>query len=172
MKTWIKLLPVLAAWPVFAANPNYDPATGRLDLPEVDIGTQTYSSVVLRLGADGRYELLSFAAPVTAGVAESGQTLHLAVGQYLEVSLGANPTTGYAWQFDAQSIAVLTQQGDPLYVPDNTGTAEQPVTGGGGVETWKFKAVQVGTGTLRLDYRRSWETGDPLSSVQYTVVVE
>jgi inhibitor of cysteine peptidase len=172
MRTSIVMLSAcmaLAAWPAGAVNPSYDAATGRLDLPVVDIGSQTFSSVVLHLGTDGRYELVSFVAPLAVGAAESGQTLRLKVGQYLEVGLASNPSTGYAWQFDAQSIAVLSQQGDPVYVAD---ASEPPVTGSGGTETWKFKALQAGTGTLRLDYRRSWETGDPLTSVQYVVVVE
>lgn len=168
MKNWIMTLLVVAISPAHAANPSYDAATGRLDLPEVDIGAQTFSKAVLHLGADGRYELLSIVAPQSVGVAENGQTLHLSVGQYLEVRLAANYSTGFAWQFDPQSIAILSQQGEPNYVPDS----DLPIAGGGGVETWKFKALQAGTGTLRLDYRRSWEAGDPAATVQYQIVVE
>lgn len=168
MKTWTMLLLAAAIGHAYAANPSYDAATGRLDLPEVDIGAQTFSKVVLHLGVDGRYELLSFVSPQSVSAAENGQTVQLSVGQYLEVKLAANYSTGFAWQFDPQSIAILSQQGEPTYVSDS----DLPISGGGGVVTWKFKAVQAGAGTLRLDYRRSWEAGDPAATVLYPIIVE
>ncbi|MBS4097121.1 MAG: protease inhibitor I42 family protein [Sulfuricella sp.] len=168
MNRWTWLMLCCAALPVAAETPSFDAATGRLTLPEVLIGDQSYSNGVLLLSADGRYSVLSLTPGVTVSDTDNGRALELAMGQILTVKLKANPTTGYDWQFNDQSISVLSRQGDAAYVADST-----TLIGSGGVKSWKFKAVVAGSGTLRFEYLRSWETGvAPIQVVQFPVTVK
>jgi len=89
------------------------------------------------------------------------------VGEELVVELPSNPTTGYAW-IVAES-GPLTQVGEAEY----TSEATPDVVGAGGTETFTFEATEVGSGTLKLEYRRSWETGVAAEDVwSVTVTVD
>lgn len=148
--------------PSYAATPSYDPVTGRLNLPEVLINDHSYSNIVLALGPDGRYQLLSSTSPVPLTDADNGQSIELVQGQFLEIKLASNPTTGYSWTFNSQSIDLVELQGNSSFVLDSDCGGR---VGCGGSETGKFKAVKQGTGTLRLEYRRPWETTAPPAQV-------
>ena len=98
---------------------------------------------------------------------DDGRTVQLAPGQVVMVSLKANHTTGYQWVLADSAHAVLAREGDPTYDVDSTGAV-----GAGGFETWRFRAVQAGTGTIALQYRRLWEPRKPPeTTVRYTVEV-
>jgi inhibitor of cysteine peptidase len=164
MKTAVvSLACALAALPALAGSPSYDPGTRRLSLPGMLIGEQPYSQAVLQLGADGRYELLTLTAPVTAGAIDQGRTLALALGQFLVISLDSNPTTGFTWVFNDASTPVVTRQGEPRFVTAASST--EPVTGAGGSQIWTFRGAQAGTGLLRLEYRQPWNTAGAAAQV-------
>ncbi len=77
------------------------------------------------------------------------------LGQVLVVRVAANPTTGYSWAWNETAAAgVLAQDGAPV-MAEKTGPQ---LVGAGGTQTWRFRAAKSGTGELRLDYRRPWES--------------
>jgi inhibitor of cysteine peptidase len=80
-------------------------------------------------------------------------------GQTLMVTLASNPTTGYSWQVAEADKAVLRQVGDAEF--KSSAPSNPPLVGAGGTETFHFESIGAGTTTLRLVYRRSWETGVP-----------
>ena len=86
---------------------------------------------------------------------DSSSTATMQTGQLLQITLDANPTTGYDWAIDGDVPAQLKQSGAPRL------TSSSSAIGAGGIETWSFDARAVGTGTLRLKYWRSFEASTP-----------
>jgi len=90
-------------------------------------------------------------------------------GQLLAIALDSNASTGYAWEIVEDGSPVL----EPVPVPASTAPAAPPMPGAGGTSRWRYRAVQTGTTTLHLVYRRSWEQGvEPVRTASYRVVVE
>jgi len=79
----------------------------------------------------------------------------LKAGEEFEISLVANPSTGYAWE-----VAELDESKVQL-VSDNfvEGSASGQVVGAPGQTVLKFKALASGQTRIKLVYRRAWETG-------------
>ena len=99
---------------------------------------------------------------------DNGQK-ELARGQTLVVTLDSNPTTGYSWAVADVDKAVLRQVGDAVYQSPNS---NPNVVGAGGAQTYRFEAASAGATTLKLAYRRSWETGvAPIKTFTVQVVV-
>ncbi|MBN1192370.1 MAG: protease inhibitor I42 family protein [Coriobacteriia bacterium] len=97
-----------------------------------------------------------------------GSTVALRAGDVLELTLGSNRTTGYAWEA-VQVPDCLEQSGEPEY--ESKGMPG--MMGAPGEETWRFTASEAGEGTLLLEYRRSWETEqDPAQTFEVEVNVE
>ncbi len=106
------------------------------------------------------------AGPVRLSDADDGSVQRLDAGQELQVSLEANPTTGYQWAVDGDLPAQLEQKGEPVY------DASSNAIGAGGTEVWTFVAKEPGTGTLRLKYWRSFEpTVPPVVTYSLSVAV-
>jgi predicted secreted protein len=88
---------------------------------------------------------------------DNGQTLAVVEGDNVTVRLSANPSTGYSWK--------VTETSDAFGYPEEDYEASTGPVGGGGtaVFTWKTTGEQslVGTHTVTLEYRRSWETEGP-----------
>nr|WP_063709938.1 protease inhibitor I42 family protein [Nocardia transvalensis] len=98
-----------------------------------------------------------------------GKAVSLAPGQTLEVSLAANPSTGYQWDLIDLDQTVLDQAGDPDYRPAaDAGNA----AGIGGTSRWRFTAKTPGATALHLGYARPWEAGtEPAQHFTLTVTV-
>lgn len=94
--------------------------------------------------------------PVTLDGNANGKRVELARGQELVLSLEENPTTGFRWEVVQNAAAVMELLGEGQYAATPTGRV-----GSGGTTTWRFKAAQTGSDTLRLVYRRSWEKDQP-----------
>lgn len=94
----------------------------------------------------------------------NGQTIELAAGQKLVLSLETNPTTGFDWEVSEIDEAVIKQSGDSEY------KSESDLIGAGGVRTFTFEAVTAGTSTLKLIYHRSWEKDIPPEQ-EFTVTI-
>ena len=98
--------------------------------------------------------------------ADNGSTQQAAVGDTLEVTLDANPTTGYEWAVDGELPPVLKADGEPSY----TTTAPAGVAGAGGASTIKYSVVKAGDGELKLKYWRTFEaTVPPVATFAVTV---
>jgi inhibitor of cysteine peptidase len=97
---------------------------------------------------------------------DNGRTLQARVGDVIYVRLAENPTTGYRWIVLPGAESVLPLRNDDF---------QQDVSGGigsGGVRSFRFEVIDLGTAQLELVLRPEWE---PASSAQkqyrLTVVV-
>jgi inhibitor of cysteine peptidase len=104
---------------------------------------------------------------ITVSEAQDSQTVQLNVGDTLKVQLEGNPTTGFSWATETLEATVLRQEGEPQY------EAESSQLGSGGTYTFTYTVVGKGESSLRLVYRRSWETGvAPEKTYEITVVAD
>ena len=104
------------------------------------------------------------------GVAETyddpGQTVTIGVNQEFIIALGSNLTTGYSWQESHdQSMLELLEK---TYKEK----AQEGVVGAGGVEYFRFKAVQTGQTEITLTYEQPWEGGGIGETKVFTVEIK
>jgi len=98
-----------------------------------------------------------FSDPVRLTAADNGRTNSVPAGGDIEIVLKGNPTTGYSWEVDSFSTNKLQQMGTVEYKQNETLGGKEMV-GVGGKFTFRFKALAPGQGSIKLIYRRSWET--------------
>ena len=101
------------------------------------------------------------------GKDQSGQSAELVIGETLTIELESNPGTGYAWSVVEIDESILIQDGESVYnEPSEPGIAS-------GTETMRFKAIGSGKTTLKLGYRRAWETNVlPIETYELEVTVK
>ena len=92
----------------------------------------------------------------------------LAVGDFLQVSLGSNPSTGFQWaeKLLISDPKVVSQTGHEVIAPKEN----QP--GAAGSEVWMLQAMAPGNTTVSTTYGRPWPGGEKDSwvfSVNVTV---
>jgi inhibitor of cysteine peptidase len=92
------------------------------------------------------------------------------VGQVLEIAQMANASTGYQWEFTADGAPVLSRTTGPATPPPMD--TQPPMPGAPSMARWWFRADKPGEATVRMVYRRSWETVPPAKVVEHRVVVE
>jgi inhibitor of cysteine peptidase len=98
---------------------------------------------------------------------DNGRTVTLRQGSELTVSLRQNVTTGYSWRVISAGEPVIVQVGEPTFVPDSE------LHGAGGTVTFRFRAAEAGTASLKLAYVRPWEKdAKPAAEFAATIVVE
>jgi inhibitor of cysteine peptidase len=97
---------------------------------------------------------------------DSGTTVELAVGGTLVVDLEENATTGFSWSVET-TPAMLKAAGDEQVAAGDTG-----VVGAAGRHIFTWEATAAGTGELRLQYARPWESVQPAKVFSVTVVVK
>jgi len=85
-----------------------------------------------------------------------------------EISLKANPTTGYSWKWKKDASSKLVDSISAIYTQDK---AAEDMTGVGGNEVWKFKGKTSGIDTLTLENCRSWEKNSTIESKKFVVKV-
>lgn len=93
------------------------------------------------------------AAAVELSEQDNGQSVEVASGEKITITVEGNPTTGFSWEVDEIDAAVAELVGEPGYKSDSK------ALGSGGVYTFTFKAINVGTTNIKLIYHRSWEEG-------------
>ncbi len=92
--------------------------------------------------------------PVVLTEMDSASIVTLKKGESFTVSLRANASTGYTWEFlraPDQKVCKVTAS---RYLPDST---DPYFVGAGGQQQWIFQAVGAGKTMIRLCYRRNWE---------------
>lgn len=94
--------------------------------------------------------------PLSVTDVNDGDEVAIEVGQELEVSLPANPSTGFGWTIVIDDPSVLEQVGEPEFVSDN-----EELVGAGGVLTMRFVGLAQGSTGLRFDYERPFEDVEP-----------
>lgn len=74
-----------------------------------------------------------------------------ASGKGVVISLPSNPSTGYRWVYSANEDGVLKEVSSEF-----ASTSTEGVLGAGGIQEWRFEAVQEGEVTLQFAYERSF----------------
>ena len=97
---------------------------------------------------------------------DSGQTISIGVNQEFVIALGSNPTTGYGWQesYDESMLELVEKTYDPV-------EEEEGMVGAGGIEYFRFKALEEGETTITLVYKREWEE-ESLNQKVFTVNID
>jgi predicted secreted protein len=90
--------------------------------------------------------------------------VELTVGQPLNLTLAANPTTGYQWQ-----LAAPVDQNVLKFTSSRHSGPQSAMPGAGGQQILGFTAAGQGKTTISLKYVRPWETNTPPAK---TVVAE
>lgn len=99
---------------------------------------------------------VAMANKVVLGEEDAGKDLVLRCGDLLMVTLPSNPTTGYSWAVLARPSGLLREVGKSRFEPS---LHRSGMTGVGGVQRWKFRALATGKATLKFSYTRPWEHG-------------
>lgn len=87
---------------------------------------------------------------------DKGLTFQIKVGDRVSVSLVGTPTAGYQWMA-VKPPAILKEAGT-LSGPTISDQLYPGYAGGNHWEVIAFDAVKTGSGRLKLEQRRSWET--------------
>ncbi len=96
---------------------------------------------------------VSIATGITADIA--AKNINIAAGKSFTIKLPSNPTTGYNWNMKCKEKNKITLEAYE-YHPSRSN-----LTGSGGVEQWRFKAVQKGKAIVHFSYARPWEKNIP-----------
>jgi len=108
---------------------------------------------------------------VTITDKNADETIQMQPGQQLIVRLPANPSTGYAWsQVDAPGKVLKVDAPSSF---EQIPAGESPsMVGTGGTEIFTFVADSAGQQTLKMEYKRPWETDvPPAKTVSFNVSV-
>lgn len=85
---------------------------------------------------------------------DEGQGIDTEVNQQFVIALGSNPgSTGYSWQ--ASYDETMLELVEKIYKEE----AEEGLVGAGGVEYFRFKALEIGRTPITLVYKQPWEGG-------------
>lgn len=91
------------------------------------------------------------------------------VGQVLEIARMANASTGYQWEFTVDGAPVLSRTTGPATPPPLD--TQPPMPGAPSMARWWFRAEKPGEATVRMVYRRPWESVPPVEVVEYRIEV-
>lgn len=98
---------------------------------------------------------------------ETSTSIQAAVGQQFEISLASNPTTGYTWEkseaYDKAYVELLSSK----YIGP-----KEAIPGAGGTHQFLFKALKAGSTTIKLTYKRSWESTASDKTITYNVTIK
>ncbi len=81
----------------------------------------------------------------------NGTTIEIRVGDSFEVYLPENPTAGFRWRLDESRTPNWVLLGDSF--EPGRGAQGKP-----GAHCWTFRMNSVGAASIRMTYRRAWET--------------
>ena len=99
-----------------------------------------------------------------------GQSELVKRGDTIAVHLDATPSTGYRWELTRLAGASVVQVGLPDYQPETS--AGVPKVGAPGHTTFRFRAMQPGTSSIDLAYRRPFEPGvPPARTIRFEIAV-
>jgi inhibitor of cysteine peptidase len=133
----------------------------------VILGTLIVSSgcgMLSGVDAGGEMEAASLTAEDNGGQVEVNK------GQTLVLALESNPTTGFRWEVVGLQQSVLRQQGEAAFKVASE--LDPPPPGTGGVEVFRFEAIEAGETTLELVYHRPWERDvEPLETFSVVLLV-
>ncbi len=101
---------------------------------------------------------------VQLGPENSGQEVEIPIQVDIEISLVANPGTGYSWSVEQTDSAKLIQIGESTF------EAGSEQLGAPGQQIFHLRPKSAGTVRLKLIYHRPWEkVGVPADSFEVTL---
>jgi inhibitor of cysteine peptidase len=99
------------------------------------------------------YRVLTIQNIISLNEADNGSTVQLAPGDVLEVTLEANPSTGFTWEVSPEPTNV-NQMSEPGFVPGGG-------LGAPGKMIFDFESIALGTGQLTLIYHQPFRPDVP-----------
>ncbi len=93
--------------------------------------------------------------PGTLTMPDNGRSFDVKRGEEIVLKLDASHAAGFRWGLAEDIGAVLKQEGSPTFAPS---PAKSGKSGSSGSETWRFRAVGAGRETVKLEYKRPWES--------------
>ena len=110
-------------------------------------------------------------ATIRASKSDDGTTIEARVGDRILLTLEENLSTGFRWDVvtlpDEAVLAIEARNA----TPNNGAPSGAPIAGSPGTHDYTLRAVAVGVTTLKLDYKRPWETKPPVATFTLTVHV-
>lgn len=110
--------------------------------------------------------LLFFSSYAFAETNDMTNTIKTTVGKEIVITLEANATTGYQWQFAKPLDESLLKLVNSEYLPDKT-----ELVGVGGKQVWVFQALNAGKTAISFKYVRPWEKNNPPEKEESFVVI-
>lgn len=109
--------------------------------------TQQYSSLDNTISSIAPYNMVSLVNSTMQGGQEA---IKLSNGHEFTITLQSNPGTGYQWipSFNTTILNLVSHE----YKPASTKLLGSP-----GTDVFTFKAINHGTDTVKMIYKRSWE---------------
>ncbi|MFZ5449865.1 MAG: protease inhibitor I42 family protein [Thermodesulfobacteriota bacterium] len=109
--------------------------------------------------------ILGIVIAAAAGVTK----MNVSLGKEFNISLEANPTTGYTWEanYDAHFLKLKGKRFEPL-APK--GRETMPLLGSPGKAVFTFIPLKTGQTTIKMIYQRPWEK-TPAQEEEFTVVI-
>ena len=80
-------------------------------------------------------------------------TYNIKIGQHIDVTLNANTSTGYRWSWMNKAAVTTVDSVAAISVTSNN------VPGSSSQEIWRFKAVKVGSDSIKFRYAQPWVGG-------------
>ena len=96
---------------------------------------------------------------------DAGTTIEITVNGEFIIALDSNPTTGYSWEalYEESQFELVSDD----YQQDEK---EEMMTGVGGTQYLRFKALKSGNFNITLNYQRSWES-EPIEQLVFSTEV-
>jgi inhibitor of cysteine peptidase len=102
-------------------------------------------------------------------ISDPAKNLDAAVGNEFKIIIDSNPTTGYHWEI----VGKLDSNVVEFVSKDYKSTSNPNLVGGGGVDTFVFKALKAGETKITLGYYPpSNDSVEPQQKVTFTVTVK
>jgi inhibitor of cysteine peptidase len=109
---------------------------------------------------------LAACAPVPT---DPGRTIETSPGKTFQIVIDSNPTTGYHWEI----VGELDKNVIEFVSKEYQSTSAPGMVGGGGLDTWTFKAIAVGEAEITLgSYPPSDTDADPAQTQVFHVSVK
>jgi predicted secreted protein len=82
------------------------------------------------------------------------------------IQLKGNPTTGYNWFYQISDESVIAVEEYVKYLGDDM------VVGAPSMFTYTITSLKPGQATLHFEYKRPWETVEPIETKEYIITVD
>jgi predicted secreted protein len=93
-------------------------------------------------------------ADVDLDSGDDEDSINIAVGETISIILESNSSTGYKWILDTNLLdsAIVSNTSNKYF------SGVTSLVGAVGTEQWIFEGEAIGTTTIKLNYKRIWET--------------